>query len=770
MTAVIEEEVVVLDAAAEAASSRAVLRMLSSAVDQTDSGVVDVFRVLVRDDLTKIGGHGEFYERLMHSALNLKVLIRCTTGSRSVMELSDVRLPSAIVNNPDRVRLLVLEDNIGVYFSSERATPDALAIWPNDVDGSRTVEIVEDALRVPEIFSEVFTATLDKPYRAYSVGTRQAWFGRFPVDAIRDAFREVALSINGGDSFSALEPRPPEWEVPQHLSGRADEPDLLLPGKGLSLNYAAANKAITSAYEWYGLKTGHSVPKRVARSNARQLQASQELSDSLRFVDQTVGTLISSIEASDGFDGDEPTQIEEAGIQLWRSDDARQRFKTERTLLLQRVVQAILDALANGQSVAPYFGKIDRAIKEITPKTRDEIREEFETKKLTPLTERLDDAARLAPAGPAMAAARRFATLFAEPWFRSLAAFLGGLGLLGLLDHIFDDQTPNLLMNFTVLSGLRQELRIASEVIFVVVLLGVVGGAFLLSFASSELMKWGRSLGLDEIQQGIVEHERFIRRVALNDWILSKPRRSAIDPLSIFRDSVLREVLNGIQDVLIDGATSVQSDYDNYSFNPAVRRTFQAGAQIGIFKNLEQVKSVLGRDVIWLVKHPIEAHIFSLLGSNANDVGRRIVLEIRETLQQYVKSVVENGVYSSNHLKDQSDGERERQKLIENYWDNADAINELLHGIVLMGKSEPMVQFVQAESIGALDTTPERAVLIRFAPRTSKLEELVSSAVQRETLSDVTFTKSAEIGGVLRLIGYREGTIGEESLAEAGRI
>ena len=97
--------------------------------------------------------------------------------------------------------------------------------------------------------------------------------------------------------------------------------------------------------------------------------------------------------------------------------------------------------------------------------------------------------------------------------------------------------------------------------------------------------------------------------------------------------------------------------------------------------------------------------------------------------------------------------------MIDQYWSDADSINDLLNGIVLAKPTDPMVQFVQAESLSQLDSSLECTVFIRFAPRTSKLDEVVNTTDQKEMLRDVIFTKKAEIGGVLRLIGYREGSI-----------
>jgi hypothetical protein len=287
----------------------------------------------------------------------------------------------------------------------------------------------------------------------------------------------------------------------------------------------------------------------------------------------------------------------------------------------------------------------------------------------------------------------------------------------------------------------------------------ILGAVILFSYADAEIKKWGQSLGFLNVKKSVDDHEAFIRSVALNDWILSKTRRSAIEPLVLLRDAVLREVVDGLSSVLTGEGAGQIAVYDNHSFNPSVRRTFQAGAHIGIFKNLPQVKKVLSIDVVSIVRRPIESHGYSLLGSNASAVGPRIVSEVREQISRYVQSVFRFGVYSQNHMIDGTEGERERQRLMEEYWSDSDSINELLHGVVLTKESEPIVQFIQAESLSHLDAASERTVFIRFAPKTAKLEELVNSTDQRESLNEVEFTKSAEIGGVIRLIGYREGTI-----------
>jgi len=756
----IEEEVVVIDASLPLVANQTLVQMLSANISHTDSGVVDVFRVIVHENLSTIANHIELYERLLQSALAIRVLIRCTTGLRPAMEaMQGIVLPDIIMNAGDRLRMIVVEDFIGVYFGANRGSPEALAVWPDDPEGRRTLEIIDDALKIPEVFTAIFEKTKDVPFRAFSVGTRQAWFGRFPIDAIADVFKEVGLTITGGDSFSALERRPPEWSLPLHLCGKASESDLLKDGEGLAKMYAEAQKTVTTALRWFGLKSGYSIPKRIARFKAVQVTAASELSNQLRFVDQTVGALINAIEASDGFSDEEATLIEKAGIRLYREDDERDLYKNERANLLENVIETILTALSQEQSVAPYFGRLDKIIEQIEPRTNERVREEFQAKLLTPLTERLDDSGRTAPASWGMGVAQKLALFFAELWFKIALGVVGVVGVLGVLDIVFDERIPNLLEKSPALGGMREELRILAEVMFALFIIVAVGTAILFSYADAEIKKWGRAIGFNSVKTLVNEHEEFIRSVALNDWILSKTRRSATEPLRLLRDDVLREVMNSLKVALVDDAVNPPIEYDNYSYNPAIRRTFQAGAQIGIFKNLPQVKKVLSKDVVSIVRRPIESHGYSLLGSSAEAVGPRIVNEIRERLRKYMQSVYLHGVYSKNHIVDDNEGERERQKLMDVYWSDSDSINELLHGVVLTKETDPIVQFVQAESISQLDVSTARTIFVRFAPKTAKLEELAISTDQRETLREVIFTRSAEIGGVIRLIGYREGTI-----------
>ena len=73
--------------------------------------------------------------------------------------------------------------------------------------------------------------------------------------------------------------------------------------------------------------------------------------------------------------------------------------------------------------------------------------------------------------------------------------------------------------------------------------------------------------------------------------------------------------------------------------------------------------------------------------------------------------------------------------------------------------ADPIVQFIQAETLVQLDGDIDKTRIIRFAPRPSRLADMFQSADEKSRMAEVVFTRSASIGGVLRLIGFKDGAI-----------
>jgi hypothetical protein len=323
------------------------------------------------------------------------------------------------------------------------------------------------------------------------------------------------------------------------------------------------------------------------------------------------------------------------------------------------------------------------------------------------------------------------------------------------------------LMSIDDLSGatlLSRWVSPASPIIFVgelvllVCMIVAIVSGLLLFYGNSRIREWGKKLGLTGVNEKLARHGQFVSNVALNDWVLNRLRRSAVFPVQQFRQCLL-DLTEGLTQLLVDPEQRTAIELTVPSYNPAVRRSMTAGAKLGIFKNLPLVQKVLRGDIVRIIRHSVETHVYALLGNNADGVSKQILDEVEQPLVKYVESVMRQGIYSRYHMIDAEEGETLRQQLVDDYWHESEAVASLLNDIVLAPDDEPIVQFVQPESLALLDGDPARSCLIRFAPRPSRLEDVFLTNEQRQRISEVVLTKSASIGGVIRLIGFKEGAL-----------
>jgi hypothetical protein len=239
---------------------------------------------------------------------------------------------------------------------------------------------------------------------------------------------------------------------------------------------------------------------------------------------------------------------------------------------------------------------------------------------------------------------------------------------------------------------------------------------------------------------------------------LNKLRRSATEP-TIRLKNCLEELMEALKVLLIDGSSRDGIESAIKSYNPSIRSSNQAGAQVGIFRNLPLVNDILRTDVVKILQKPIESYAFALLGGNAEGIAQKITDEATVPLEKYIQSLMRYGIYSRYHIVDTDEGAGLRQQLIDEYWSDNDSVNRMLNNVVLAPNTDPIVQFIQAETLVQLDGDIDKTRVVRFAPRPSRLADMFQSVDEKSLMAEVVFTRSASIGGVLRLIGFKEGAI-----------
>ena len=750
---VIEEDVAFLDLRGQEELDGSVRDYLAKAIVHTNSGVVDMFRVLVCDEFDKLSQHEPLYRELLENALTLRVIVLVSTNGLSLSKATETaKIPEVFNSSSGRLRFLVIEDEVGLYFETGRMTPQAIAVWPDASEDPYALDIVADALVNPEVFSEVFEQTKDLPYQSFSVGTRQAWFGTVPTLAISDALTEVGKGIVGGDGFGALERRAPDWEIPPVLAGSAVEGDILTETGSLETGYADTKKAINQSLNDFAVKSNRLVVKRIALFPQLQISSATRTADSLLHLENVWTNLVDQVDAGDGFGSDETRVIEGAGIRLFRDDSNRSKLRDEVRNFFDGVVNSVVNGLRGGHSIAPYLERIDKSVALLTPKTTEEIKDSYKELSLASKITVLQEAEKSVPKGFRMRAAVFLAKCLLRSW---VMAVTGTLLVLGTIVAVGD------IWNFEFLGGVFSDGKIWDSLFeFVVVGLLVVlaATAYLLWHATMRIRRWGNLLQIRQLQSLVNSHRAYVEKTVLNDWVLNKLRRSATEP-TIRLKNCLEELMETLKVLLIDGSTRGGIDSVIKSYNPSVRSSNQAGAQVGIFRNLPLVNDILRTDVVKILQKPIESYAFALLGGNADGIAQKITEESEVPLEKYIQSLMRYGIYSRYHIVDTDEGAGLRQQLIDEYWSDNDSVNRMLNNVVLTSDTDPIVQFIQAETLVQLDGDIEKTRVIRFAPRPSRLADMFQSADEKSRMAEVVFTRSASIGGVLRLIGFKEGAI-----------
>ena len=750
---IIEEDVALLDLRGQEALGGSVRDYLSEAIVHTNSGVVDMFRVLVCDDFDKLGQHEALYKELLENALTLRVIVLVSTNGMSIAKASEsARIPDVFSSSSGRLRFLVIEDEVGLYFATGRMTPQALAVWPDASGDPYALDIVADALVNPEVFSEVFEQTKDLPYQSFSVGTRQAWFGTVPTLAISDALTEVGKGIVGGDGFGALERRAPDWEIPAVLAGNAVEGDILTETGLLNTGYGDAQKAINQSLNDFAVKSNRLVVKRIVMFPQLQIGSANKTAESLHQLENVWTELVDQVDAGDGFGSDETRVIENAGIRLFRDDSNRSKLRDEVRNFFDGVVNSVVNGLRGGHSIAPYIERIDKSVVLLNPKTNEDIKASNAEFSLESNITTLRDAEKSAPKGFRMRAAVFFAMCLLRSWVMTLVGTAIAAGTIVAIADIW---------NLEFLGSAFRDGEIWDslfEVVVVVLLAILAATAYLLWYATMRIRRWGNLLQIRQLQSLVNAHKAYVEKTVLNDWVLNKLRRSATEP-TIRLKNCLEELMEALKALLIDGSSRDGIESAIKSYNPSIRSSNQAGAQVGIFRNLPLVNDILRTDVVKILQKPIESYAFALLGGNAEGIAQKITDEATVPLEKYIQSLMRYGIYSRYHIVDTDEGAGLRQQLIDEYWSDNDSVNRMLNNVVLAPNTDPIVQFIQAETLVQLDGDIDKTRVVRFAPRPSRLADMFQSVDEKSLMAEVVFTRSASIGGVLRLIGFREGAI-----------
>ena len=749
-----------------------------------NTGIRKFTNLLVVDTLAGVRKNHLLYESILRSSTLPHVILVVTDCDDSELESSTnsktnsyIDLPKIFEERSSNVRVILLTSRTGTLWALESPKPEGVAVWNQDPDGSATLQVIIDCLVLPEIFSEAFQLMETGGRDAWSIGTKQVWFGTLPKKAMIGALFQIAKTFLGETGDVVLLRRIEPWAIDPDLVGRAEEADILEPQGRIITKHEEIRKLEETFSQNAGVRSKKGLIERLINFPHRTKADAQKLHEKLVETDKYLIELIEAIVPADGFQKEEEKKIEHAGIKLRLETDQRVKtYQKSDEKLIQVIINGTEKALVDGHSIIPIKNEIDKLIELVTPRNSEQILhgivkfedsiyaekdkyQDFEFGydgvSFDKTASKIRDGLASTPKNPIFKIARGLAKIVRRMWVRAVLAFLYLWALAVVAFEAFDQGRSN---SFVPLPNtVRQTVANVVVIVFLIFSILLIIGGVILNRSHKKIISWGRTFGAHDLvkEQRIEANRKFLSRVVFNEWVLYSRRVDIQEQLS-----VLVLVLQQIEEVLARLADYEKSDVVGLKViepNPAIREDFNVYSQAGFFAQYDKVFGILRADILEIIMPKLKVRVLELKGELHRDGVPAIVREdISDPLDKYIEHVVKWGVLSGNLFDDVAGNER-RKILTESYWNEVQGIAEVIRKTVCHGELDPVVQLVRPGDFRLLHSGLEEAATIRFCPVPSrdKLEEQEPSS----TLRRIVFTEAVNTAGIVRLVPFKEGVV-----------
>ena len=665
-------------------------------------------------------------------------------------------LPKVFSEQAELVRVIILTSETGCEWAPGDHKPSGLAIWPGDQDGVETISILVDTMGIPEVFNALFLQSASARFEAWTIGTKQVWFGKLPAQPLSAALYEVGDGLVGDDGKVAVLRKMPTWVLPQDLIGGASENDILLDNKKKKNEINRATERSVEFMKSVGLTNKSGLLKRISGYPVSQKSLAEVLMGDMKTLTESTQAIFEAIDATDGFGVEEHRLFDDEGIQLQRDDHQRDRYGELDSALLTSIVDGIRSGISEGHSLAPQKIKLEDIIKQVEPRTPSKILDEFEPLNLQSEISKIKDALEKMPYGPLMRVGVQVARLLRPMWARMVLASIYIWGLFTTVFEIYDKGKSRGYLPLPLAA--RQTVSIISIILFIVLTLGISACGYILNHTQVKITAWGKSTGVKDIGTAIKGLQKYLEDTVVNDWVLSKTRRESHSQLQYLLAG-LGAVGDFLKSLLIDGPKLLLSaDGIEYSPNPAVRKDFNDYAKVGVFKNMKMVTDILRMDISTIVDQKMELRVPELRGIYGEQFPKSLLEDLDSPLNEYVSSVIKRGALIQD-LAQSEEASQQRRELTNTYWRNVSVIDQVIKDVVLVDDDQSIIQFVNPQNLLPLSKEIDLAVNVRFAPVPSREEVGKMTGVSKDVLKSVVFTDSVTSAGIVRLAGFRPGFV-----------
>ena len=736
----------------------------------TVEGIVKPWNILVTCAARDLKGHAAFFQMLLISKARPRVILLVVEIPITSDGFEErLILPEILRDRKDTLRICAVTSQTGCLWSTDLQVPSGIAQYENDPLGEESFKALVTPLRSVEVFDGLFERTKGTHHAVWSIGTKQAWFGKLPAIAIAGALSNTGEGFVGEDTKLALLPKSKKWEIPIELCGDAIEEDILSGTNGtLAASYEDLKKKAKTSVSAFGLLGNKGLLDRIIGFPNKQKKTLETLVVGLKEIDKVVCSMLNEVDATDGFSLQEHADLARYGVVLQREDDKRKVFESSDVELLTTIASTINRSNTEGHSFAPLILDIESNIATIKPRTQEAIFNEFKTKLFESEIQTLEGAANTVPKSPFLRIASSVAGAIKPMWSRTLIVLLLiWIESVAIFEAIDNGNTDGFIpMPQVVRSGIAKLDVLISILIFAL----VVASGWMIYAADSRIRKWGKSSTVETIGNRLNEHKVAIEKIAYNDWVLSFPRLRTVTSLNFLHEFMVK-LSDALKRNFIDSyeALSTSSGF-SLTANPAVRIDLNNVASAGTYRQLDEVINILRSDISHSINYVLEFRIHEFRGRAGSEVPDSMAADIEQRFRTYVNEVIKLGPLNLQHSQSNNDSLQKRKNLITSYWNDVALVAQAAESCVLIGNSSDIVQFVSPDDLLQLDQQDDKATFIRFAPEPSREHMLSKSHEKGLRESDLIFTESTESAGTIRLVGFRGGFYKFESDLSAPQV
>lgn len=714
----------------------------------------------------------DLWEKLLsESNLNLEIIVLLTENLPDY-KISRNRLFLPEFLTEKRIRIIWTSSLNGIFWSQNYQNyPSALLHWNSDNVFQGNFEALIKPLTVPEIFEYVFTST--KPGEIYNPGLRQAAFGSGYKKEGRDILFEAAKHITGsGNLFSSGSDKFPKVDVSDFYKGKLS-PSLPVYKEGIFSEIDIVGKSSIEMCKLFGATNSivskdqiPSFSQRLEKTYKEYINSISQFVKTLHKTKDKLESLVSTIDAKDGFDEDEYIKIVENNIDFYSSKPEIPSH--ERPIRVSSAIFLdILQGLKKGNNIKEYKILLRRVIKEIQPNSKDKTKQQL-ANIWSPLTTNggiLDpkiDTGKLEKEVKKIFGNRIVKFFFNFPWsiFDKKRILIFVLALITMLLSIFwavstfiagspgDDpvfQSSGLVWWDTFITNFFRNTQWED------VLINIVGtavalwiGIYLIAkHIINNIERVGRKLSIHLIPEIVRDAKVFLWRTLINDWVLAGDRFEVINYL----ESIVT-ILEQVEELLVENYLQLVDEDDSIfqnrhlEPNPILEINLNSVSENGIYKDFEGSVDILKSDLISLLELSFDQEWMKIRGAiGRNLVPERILQNFKKNLTEFEKRTIDNSILDSK-IALTIEGQEQREQIIKNLWSEGDYPREKVLDLMELTEESELVHFLNSDEVSLLNGRSEGIIFLRFAPFVLDLP----------SYAQFVRTKESKVAGVMRLV------------------